>query len=189
MDKQEKDKVPLKEALQEPTIGLSFLEKLALCIIDAHPIEDGRTRDDRLRNAMFALRGEYYRHGVKTADDRLLLHWMAAQDYQSKTGIRILKIGPAVAGETDAPRKYESLTELARAALDRFDAWSNTSTERAQTQRLIEKYRANSENLQMAAIAADGQVHVLEHDLLKQIAALLDLTGTPFKVPATPTPF
>ena len=47
----------LMEALSAPTVGLSFLEKVLLALIDAHPVDDGRTRDERLRQAMFAVQG------------------------------------------------------------------------------------------------------------------------------------
>lgn len=179
----------LMVAQSAPSVGLSFLEKVLLALIDAHPVDDGRTRDERLRQAMFAVQGSYYRHGKKNKDDRLLLHWMASQVAAKEGRLPHIKLGPALLGEADAPVKFETMTELARAALARFDAFDPMSSERAQTQRLMDKFEEDKEQLIATVQLADSQPHVIEHELLLKVQEQFRLTDIAFKVPLKPSAF
>ena len=99
----------LKEALSAPTVGLYFLEKVMLALIDAHPVDDGRTRDERLRAAMHAVQGDYYRHGKKGTDDRLLLHWMADQCARREGRLRLFALYEERQGHSRCRTWYVSL--------------------------------------------------------------------------------
>ncbi len=184
----------LLEALSEPAIGRYFLEKVILALIDGHdaanPEKGGQPRESRLVAAMQAIEGNYYRHGQNDKlNDRPMLLWMAAQQYYSESGFRILKLRGDYVGETEPPTDYANPTELARAALNKFDAWSPTVSERAQTQRLMNKLEENKDRLTAEIIAANMDAHIAEHQLLIEISTALKLAGTPVQVPDEPRPF
>ena len=179
----------LEWMLSEPTNGRSFLEKLLIALIDAHPVEDGRSREDRIKAAMLAIRGEHHSLGQKLIDDHQLLLWMAEQYYRDQCAIPTSIDKRPKVGDFHPDSEHPNPTALARAALVQFDAWETSVSKRAQTQRLIDKFRKKLKLLIAEYHLAAPDPHYAEHYILERTADDFELVGVPFALPEDPTPF
>ena len=199
------------DPLDEPTVGHTILEKLALAIIDAHPTNAkyyGNQRQKRMRDAIVALTGRHHSHGSKEVDDRHALHWMAIQLSSSKIGSRLP--ASSIFGEEDPTYKFENVTSLAREAVRRFGLASHAGGVKAATERLYKKLKGD-ETLRKEVLERREQLwelgkdetppktekewcdevrfasvapHLIEHQMLKDMAEKLRRCGIKCAVPA-----
>lgn len=179
----------------DPAVGLSFLEKLVLAIIDAHPTKGdthGYDRDKRLRTAMHALAPPYYRHGKSGHNDQFVLLWMANEEYKKLCSIRIKKMGR----EKDALDikfvPFESSRDLARHAYSQFGRKiraSEMANEKSLISRLSDQYeKQRSQLIDTVRYMEDGP-HGWEHQQLIKIEKAAAAAGLKMKVPEEPTAF
>jgi hypothetical protein len=100
----------------EPTVGPTFLEKLVIGIIRAHPVK-GLTQEERIRKAMVALTGKFSRETKETPDQAALLKmaelWCRERALHS--------MAADVARQDDPPKdtpppNFSDVSELARVA-------------------------------------------------------------------------
>ncbi|MDX2277640.1 MAG: hypothetical protein NW206_19490 [Hyphomonadaceae bacterium] len=181
---------PLTAALNEPTVGYTLLEKLCLAIIRAYPPakEDTRTNDLRLRAAMYALTGSYYRHDKRDKDDRLLLYWMAAQWLRQERCVANVQAESVIFGDAGADRPFGSTTSLAAAAL----AWLGepiTSTADSAVRRLRSAFEEDEEALVQTVRVASATPHVIEHKILTRVLADLHHGSVRVVLPTRPAAF
>lgn len=177
------------EALGEPTVGHTLLEKLVLLIIDAHQDKDGRTRQNRLSDAMFALRGDYHARGQKVVDDRRPLLWMAVQRCRKLVCLGSLKIGPFLFGEDEPTVEHETIFSLAMAAVAQFNLAHVMSDKRSVARRLARKFEADSERLMNEAMYLSATPHHIEHQFLLDIVRKLHLCDVKCELPREPKAF
>lgn len=179
----------------EPTVGLSFLEKLVLAIIDAHPTKGdthGYDRDKRLRTAMHALAPPYYRHGKSGHNDQFALLWMANEEYKKLCSIKIKEMGR----EKDALDikfvPFESSRDLARHAFSQFGRKiraSEMTNEKSIINRLSEAYDNQKSQLIRTVQYMEDRPHGWEHQQLMKIRSAAAAAGLKMKVPDEPTAF
>tara|TARA_R110002126_G_scaffold240699_2_gene384287 strand:- start:694 stop:1350 length:657 start_codon:yes stop_codon:yes gene_type:complete len=197
------------------TVGREFLEKVVLALIrgcdeqaneehKANPQRSSRPKGEmhpqqqeaRLREAMIAIAGKHHsqeineekqeegkkrRNGI---NDEMLLYYMAARFPGDINQIRVITESSPFRSQSTKP--YTNLTDLARDALNHYDAWSTTSENDAQTKRLMKKFSERKEDICKTIIYADEQVHVVEHELLKKLQYLLAIADIKFSLPRKP---
>lgn len=157
----------LKIFLKTPTSGFSFLEKLLLAIIDGHTVK-GVPRNKRLQDAMIALTGKYYHKGLKDADDRVALLWMASEIVRKSN-------------------QEKTTTELAREASHKFNL--SFQSEESTIRRLTKKFKQKRDALITEVKYAEMDVHRLEHEFLMRIKEEFDLMDIAFVLPLKPSAF
>jgi hypothetical protein len=179
----------LIEALSEATVGHSLLEKLILSIIDAHPVKDGRTRQNRLNDAMHALRGNYHGRGKRTVDDGQILRWMAVQHARKQGTLGVLKMSPFMFGEDEPTVKHDTVFALSTAAVKRFKFGGTASYRKSIARRLASKFEKEKELLMMEVKFASITPHQIEHQILLEIVRKLRLCDVPCVLPISPKAF
>ncbi len=183
----------LLDALSEGTVGLSFLEKVILCLIDGHPLDGGEAKQERgqrLKQVMYAIDKDYHGHNKKGADDRRLLLWMTLQ-WCRQSGRPPWQLPSAPLGGSVfhyGNVEFESLTDLARKALQ-FFAVDLGGTEESQIRRLTGKFRKelnkNIRDLQNSS----SNPHIIEHQMLLRMQDMFRKAGVPFQAPPEPSAF
>ena len=176
--------------MSEGTVGMSFLEKLVLAIIDAHPLKDkndSRSRDLRLREAMNALAPPYYRVETNYKDDRQILLWMAAQEIAIKKEYMIMRGAKSPFIEAVEPINFKNIRDLAGIAIDHFQI-SGISRKHIKD-RLAKKYTELSDKLKEEILNASAIPHVVEHNLLLKIAEIAKQADLDMKLPVRPKAF
>jgi hypothetical protein len=167
----------LKEELSQPTTGLSFIEKLILCLIYAHP--DNETRVDdyvRLKNILRNIDRKYVHNGESRGlykNDLEILLWMAEQEHL---------YGVATLSKKNREIcKYQDLTSLARSAIEKMKYKKHHNIE-SSIRRLTKKYLDTRNELIGSVIHENDVVHSLEFQILLRIKSELDLVNVPFEV-------
>ena len=179
----------LVEALAEGTIGYTLLEKLALSIIDAHKVKDGRSRQNRLNDAMYALLGEYHGRGSKIIDDEKVLTWMATQYKYEQSHLPAIKIGPFLFGESEPRVQHDSIFSLATAAVTRFQLGDTMVDKKSVARRLTKKFRKDKDQRRESIMYASSTPHLIEYQMLSVFAHNLWLCGIPCEIPKEPMAF
>lgn len=177
-----------KELLSKWMIQGSFLQRLVATVVDELPAQrKDFTRERRVREAMGALLGSDSWRGGKGKDEEWLVLWMAVQ--YIKTALSDPAIMRSVPDGSDLvdvylrleeppplpdgpPLKFSNRTELAKAAITYFDPQA-TTFDRAQTQRLITKFRVDQDSLAGAFASPDTSEQRRQDRILKLVARAL----------------
>lgn len=163
----------------EPTdygwsLDRSFLDKLLLALIDAHPepkqaalssVAAAKHRRNRLREARLALCPGFNAEGRSPNPDNIILRWMGTEHYRD-----IVRRNRAAANADKLP-KIRSDRRLADEARKRFGEPKNS------TERLRDKFGAQRERWLNLAIYHDDVPEQLDHNLLREIADILARRG------------
>jgi hypothetical protein len=156
------------------SLDRSFLDKLLLALIDAHPepkqavfspVTAAKHRRDRLREARLALFPGLNAGGRPLDPDNIILRWMGTEHYRD-----IVRHNMAVANADKLP-KVRSNRQLADEARKRF------GEPRSSTERLRDKFGEQRERWLNVTIHHDDVPEQLDYGLLRQIADLLAKRG------------
>lgn len=176
----------LSDPLIGPSWGPSFLEKLITALVDGHMSLQAemskeeqadmneKSRDQRIRDAMFAISGVHIRGGKKTQDDTDLLRHMALLDYKDKIQKGI--------GSTAAEEQPLSARALAKLAINDTGLIERHVTgEDVTIKRLSTKYKESRTGLLGLEIYDDDIVNSVEHQILTRIGEELKKAEIPFE--------
>lgn len=152
------------------SLDRSFLDKLLLALIDAHPepeqaafsqVTATKRRRDRLREARLALFPGLNTEGRPPDPDNTILRWMGAEHYRD-----IVRRNMAAANADKLP-KIRSDRQLADEARKQF------GEPRSSTERLRGKFGVQRKRWLNVAIHHDDVPEQLDHNLLREIADIL----------------
>lgn len=156
------------------SVGRSFLDKLLLAFIDAYPdpaaakassATAAKRRRNRLREARLALFPGTNAQGRPLDPDNVILRWIGMEHYRD-----IARRNVAVLNAEKAPR-LRSDRQLVEEARQRF------GEPRSSGERLRDKFGKQRERWLNIAIHHDDVPEQLDHNLLSQIAAILEKRG------------
>lgn len=156
------------------SLDRSFLDKLLLAFIDAHPepkqatlstVAAAKHRRNRLREARLALFPGFNAGGRPLDHDDIILRWMGSEHYRD-----IVRRNMAAANADRSP-KVRSNRQLAEEARKRF------GEPKSSTERLRDKFGEQRERWLNVAIYHDDVPEQIDHNLLRQIADILAKRG------------